>query len=300
MKVIISGSHGMIGSALVRYLRAKGHDVIRLVRSRQEVGEGSVFWDPETRRVDEAGLDGSDVIVHLAGQNIGDRRWTEEYRRTIRDSREVGTRFLCETLARLANPPSLLVAASAVGYYGDRGSEVLTEESSPGDDFLANVCKEWEAAAQPAKSTGIRVIHLRLGVVLSRRGGALAKMLTSFRYGLGGVIGSGRQYWSWIALDDVLGAIEHCMGAVNLAGPVNCTAPEPVTNREFTKTLAAVLRRPTILPVPAYAVRFFMGEMGNALLLASTRVEPRRLIESGYSFRFATLESALRHILGCP
>ncbi|HEX7523654.1 MAG TPA: TIGR01777 family oxidoreductase, partial [Candidatus Deferrimicrobium sp.] len=256
-------------------------------------------WDPVKREVDAAGLEGFDAVIHLAGENVGAGRWTAARKAAIRDSRVNGTRLLCETLAGLARPPKTLVCASAIGYYGDRGEEPLTEESPPGTGFLAEVCREWEAASAPAAQKGIRVVTLRIGMVLSPKGGALARMLPLFRVGLGGVIGGGRQYVSWVALDDLPHIIHHVLQRGDLSGPVNAVAPRPVTNREFTEALGKALSRPTPLPVPAFALRLAVGgEMADALLLASGRGIPRRLEETGYRFRFPELPAALRHLLG--
>ena len=296
MNVLVTGSTGLIGSALVLSLTAGGHGVRRLVRS--QAGEGAVRWDPEAGALDTAALEGMDAAVHLAGENIAARRWTAEQKARIRDSRVKGTRLLCEALARLAQPPKTLICASAIGYYGDRGDEVLREESAPGTGFLPEVCRAWEGAADPARQKGIRVVHLRFGVVLSAAGGALGKMLFPFRMGVGGVLGSGGQYMSWIALDDAAGAIHHALATGALEGPVNGVSPHPVTNQEFTKTLGRALRRPTIFPMPAFAARIAFGEVADALLLASARVEPGRLLATGYAFRYPDLEGALRHLLG--
>ena len=236
--------------------------------------------------------------MHLAGENIAVRRWTPAQKARIRDSRVQGTRLLAQSLARLQQPPTVMVCASAIGFYGDRGEELLTEGSAPGSGFLTDTCRAWEAAAQPASEKDIRVVNLRLGVVLSPGGGALAKMLLPFRLGVGGKIGSGRQYMSWIEIDDVVGVIHYALTTDELRGPVNAVAPNPVTNREFTKTLGRVLSRPTIFPMPAFAARLAFGEMADELLLASTRVKPARLQNSGYYFRHPRLEDALRHLLG--
>ena len=296
MHVAVTGTSGLVGSELIPLLTTGGHDVTRLVRG--EAGEGEVNWDSAAETFDASTLDGVDAVVHLAGENIAGGRWTAAMKQRIRDSRVEGTRVLCEGLAQMKSPPKVLVVASAIGFYGNRGDEVLDESSSAGEGFLSEVCEEWEAATQPAKDAGIRVVNLRIGVVLSPKGGALAKMLTPFKLGGGGVIGNGRQYWSWISIDDVAGAIHHALMTDSLSGPVNAVAPDPPTNREFTKTLGRVLRRPTILPMPAFAVKLALGEMANDLLLASTRVEPTKLIESGYKFRQPTLEKSLRHVLG--
>jgi len=299
MRVAVSGSTGLVGSEVVTVLSAAGHEVVLLVRRPPASGERAVRWDPVKQEVDAAGLEGLDAVVHLAGENIASGRWNAARKAAIRASRVNGTRFLCDALAGLDRPPKTLVCASAVGYYGDRGEERLTEESSPGTGFLAEVCREWEAASAPAARKGIRVVALRIGMVLSPKGGALARMLPLFRAGLGGVIGGGRQYVGWVALDDLPHIILHALHRDDLRGPVNAVAPRPVTNREFTGTLGAALSRPTPLPVPAFALRFAVGgEMADALLLASARVIPRRLEETGYRFRFAELSAALRHLLG--
>jgi hypothetical protein len=298
MKVAVTGSSGLIGSALIRSLSATGHGVVRLVRSPAPADKGVLYWDPASFRLDPAALEGLDAMVHLAGESIASGRWSATRKARIRDSRVVGTKFLSEALSRLARPPRVLATASAIGYYGNRGEQVLREDSAPGIDFLAEVCRAWEAAVGPAVARGIRVVHLRFGVVLSPEGGALAKMLLPFRLGLGGRLGSGQQYMSWVALDDAVGAIEHALATDTLRGPVNVVAPRPVTNLEFTRTLGRVLSRPTLLPVPAPAARLALGEMADALLLASSRVEPARLLASGYRFRHPDLEEALRQMLG--
>jgi uncharacterized protein (TIGR01777 family) len=251
-----------------------------------------------TGSIDQARLEGLDGVVHLAGESIATGRWTAEKKARIRDSRVKGTRLLCESLARLDQPPRVLVSASAIGYYGDRGDEILHEDSASGSGFLAEVCHMWEAATEAASQRNIRVVNLRIGVVLSAMGGALATMLFPFRMGLGGIIGSGRQFMSWIALDDLLGSIAYALRTDTIRGPVNAVAPHPVTNREFTKTLGRVLARPTLLPMPAFAARLAFGEMADELLLSSARVEPARLSAAGYDFRYPTLEGGLRHLLG--
>ena len=298
MRLAITGSTGLVGSEAVTVLSAGGHEVVRLVRRSPSPGERAVRWDPATRENDAAGLEGFDAVLHLAGENIASGRWNAVRKAAIRDSRVIGTRVLCDALAALARPPKTLVCASAVGYYGDRGEETLTEESQPGTGYLAEVCREWEAASAPAARKGIRVVALRFGMVLSSKGGALARMLPLFRVGLGGVIGGGRQYISWVALDDLPGIVLHALQRGDLRGPVNAVAPRPVTNREFTETLGKSLSRPTPLPVPAFALRLAVGgEMADALLLASARAVPRRLEETGYRFRFPELGGALRHLL---
>jgi uncharacterized protein (TIGR01777 family) len=297
MKVAVTGASGLVGSALVPFLSESGHEVVRLVR-RAPRGEDEVRWDPARGEIDGAGLEGVEAVVHLSGENLAGGRWTKARKTRIRDSRVGSTELLARALAALKRPPGVLVSTSAIGYYGSRGDAWLTESSPVDDGFLGRLCADWEAAAAPAAEAGIRVVHPRLGLVLSRPGGALGKMLLPFRAGLGGVVGPGTQYMSWVAMDDVLGALRHALVGGVLEGAFNLVAPEPVTNREFTKTLGRVLGRPTVAPVPAFALRAVLGEMAEATLLASTRVRPRRLEEAGYAFRFPTLESALRHVLG--
>jgi len=297
MKVAITGAGGFVGSALVPFLTAGGHEVVRLVR-RAPRAAGEARWDPAGGNVERAALEGVDAVVHLAGENIAGGRWTPARKERLRASRLGPTRLLAETLAGLARPPRVLVSSSAVGVYGDRGDAWVDESDPPGGDFLGRLAVEWEAATAPAARAGIRVVHLRTGIALSPLGGALGKMLLPFRMGVGGALGSGRQYMSWIALDDLLGAIHHALVTDAPAGPLNAVAPEPVTNAVFTRTLARVLGRPALLPAPAWALRLAFGEMADAALLASTRVRPGRLLDSGYAFRFPDLEGALRHVLG--
>jgi uncharacterized protein (TIGR01777 family) len=301
MKVIITGATGLIGAALVRALMAEGHSITRLVRGESRATGASdvseVRWNPDAGTIEAERLEGHDAAVHLAGEPIAEGRWTDEKKRRIRESRVQGTRLISETLAGLTSKPEVLVSASAIGFYGDRGDEVLTEESASGDDFLSEVCREWEKATLAASQAGIRVVHLRTGIVLSREGGALAKMLTPFKLGVGGRIGSGRQYMSWIDIEDEVGVIRHALMDKSLRGPVNTVAPHPVTNNEFTKTLGRVLGRPTVFPMPAFAARLAFGEMADALLLAGQRVEPARLKASGYTFAYPELESSLHHVL---
>ena len=296
MNILVTGASGLIGSTLVPFLSSTGHEVTRLVRSQPRPGERAVRWEPTAGSIEESGLRGVEAVVHLAGENISER-WTAEKKARIRDSRVTGTRLLCEALARLDPPPKVLVSASAIGYYGDRGEEILTEDSPPGQGFLAEVCRAWEASTAPAQQKGIRVVPVRFGVVLSDAGGALAKMLPPFRMGMGGILGSGRQYVSWIAVDDAVGAIHHVVVTESLRGPTNATSPNAVTNQEFTKALGKVLGRPTVVPMPAFAARLMFGEMADGLLLASARVQPAKLVASGYAFRYPDLEAALRHLL---
>jgi uncharacterized protein (TIGR01777 family) len=296
MRIVVSGSGGLIGGSLIPFLTTGGHSVTRLVR-RDRASGPAVRWDPVLGTIDQDGLEGHDAIVHLAGENISSR-WNERTKKRIRDSRLDGTRLLCDAINRLQKPPKTLVCASAIGFYGDRGDELLDERFEGGSGFLADLCKDWEAITESVRPRGIRVVNVRFGIVLSPAGGALAKMLTPFKLGGGGVIGSGRQYMSWIAIDDVVGAIHHAITCDTLNGPVNVVAPNPVTNRDFTKTLGHVLRRPSIFPLPAFLARLALGEMADELLLASIRVVPSRLEETGYPFRHPELESALRHVLG--
>ena len=294
MNVLISGATGLLGTALRRELEAGGHGVTRLTRSPRSPGD--VGWDPDAGRID-GDLAGTDAVVHLAGESIAEGRWTREKKRRILESRRKGTRLLAEGVAALPTPPSVMVSASAVGYYGDRGAEVLTEESGPGSGFLAEVCWEWEAAAAPAREAGIRVVHPRTGIVLSKQGGALGATLPIFRLGAGGRIGSGRQYWPWISLDDVVGAFVHALTNEAVGGPVNVGSPNPLTNAEYTRVLGRVLNRPTVFAVPAPAARLALGGMAEELLLASQRMRPVRLEETGYRFRHPDLEEALRYEL---
>jgi hypothetical protein len=297
MRIIVTGASGLVGSALVEALKMDGHEVWTLVRRTPKEGAREILWNPLKGIDDVSGLEGADALVHLAGENIAEGRWTDEKKARIRESRVVGTRVLSEALARLQRPPKSLLCASAIGFYGDRGGEMLTEESAPGVGFLPEVCREWEAAAGPAIERGIRVVFLRFGVILSAEGGALDKMLTPFKMGVGGKIGSGKQFMSWITLDDTIGVIKHALVNETLSGPVNVVAPTPVTNGEFTRTIGRVLSLPTIFFVPAFAARLAFGEMADAALLASERVEPARLKQSGYVFQHPELDGALRHLL---
>jgi uncharacterized protein (TIGR01777 family) len=267
------------------------------VRHNRSLGSLEIEWDPNKGRIDAEQLEGHDVVVHLAGESIAGGRWTSEKKRAIRDSRVKGTLLLSESLARLSRPPSVFLSASAIGYYGDRGDELLTETSAPGNDFLAQVCIEWENATRPAVEKGIRTVHTRFGIILDAEGGALAKMLTPFRMGIGGRVGSGKQWMSWIALDDVVKGLRFVMEDASMRGPVNFVSPNPVTNAEFTKTLGRVLARPTLFPVPVFGARLAFGEMADALLLSSQRVEASVLKRMGYQFKWTKLEPALRHIL---
>ena len=296
MRVAVTGSHGLIGSALLDHLAAHGHDAVRIVRSEPAAGE--IGWDPASGRLDPAALAGVDAVVNLAGAGIGDHRWTEDYKRKVRESRTVGTSVLAEAIAASDEGPNVLLSGSAVGYYGDRGDEVLDETSAPGDGFLASVARDWEAATAPADAAGARVVHLRTGIVLAEEGGALAKMLPMFRLGLGGRFGSGRQWMSWISIEDEAEAIIHLLTS-DVAGPVNLTAPEPVTNAQLADTIGDVLRRPTVVPVPSFGPKLLLGgERAGALLLEGQRVLPRVLQADGYEFTHPTLERALRAVIG--
>jgi len=297
MKILVSGASGLIGSALVPFLTTGGHQVVRLVRPGGKRQQNTVNWDPSDGTIEAGALEGIDAVVHLAGESVA-ARWTAEKKARIYGSRVDGTKLLVQALTNLKRPPKTLVAASAIGYYGDRDADVVDEDSAPGKGFLADVVREWEAATEPAAARGIRVVNLRIGVVLSAAGGALATMLPVFRLGAGGRVGSGEQYMSWITIDDVIGAILHALATTSVSGPLNAVAPHPVTNRTFTSTLGRVLSRPTVVPMPAFAVKLAFGEMGEELLLGSTRVDPHRLTQSGYEFRFPELEPALRHVLG--
>jgi uncharacterized protein (TIGR01777 family) len=297
MDVAVTGSHGLIGEALVRSLEADGHRVRRLVR-RDPSGPDEVRWDPAAGTIDAEALAGIDAAVNLAGPGIGDQRWTDERKRELRDARVDGTRLLAEAMAGLDPQPQVLVSGSAIGFYGDRGDEVLTEASAAGDDFLARLCVEWEAATVPAEVAGIRVAHLRTGIVLAPGGGALAKLLPLFKLGAGGRMGSGKQWWSWITIDDDVAAIRHLLDH-EVAGPVNLVAPGTVTNQQLTDALGRVLHRPTLLPVPRFGPKLLIGgEAAETFLYASQRVQPEVLREDGFTFTHTDVESALRAVLG--
>ncbi len=298
MRVIISGASGLIGNALSGRLQQEGVRVSRLVRDASaNRNPDDIPWRPDAGAIQEEALEGAHTVVHLAGENIADGRWTGVKKRRIRDSRVLGTTLLCQALARRAHKPQTLICASAIGYYGSRGEDVLDESSAPGAGFLADVCRQWEQAAAPAVEAGIPVVHLRLGVVLSKEGGALGRMLPLFRMGLGGPIGNGRAWMSWITLDDLLAIILHCMHDKRLAGPVNAVSPTPVANREFTRALAKALRRPALMPVPALMLKLVFGEMARETLLASTRVMPRRLEDAGFVWRNPDIETAFENCL---
>ncbi|WP_031510121.1 TIGR01777 family oxidoreductase [Streptomyces megasporus] len=295
MRIAVTGSSGLIGRALVTSLRAYGHDVVRLVRRPARAGD-EVEWDPVRQYVDTAGLVGCEAVVHLAGAGVGDRRWTREYKRTIRDSRVLGTAAIAEAVASLDTRPRTLVVGTAVGYYGDTGDRAVDESAPPGDGFLADVCQEWEEAAAAAEEAGIRTVYARTGLVVARHGGAWGRLFPVFKAGLGGRLGSGRQYWSHIALHDHIAALRHLLETEELSGPVNLTAPEPVTQREVAAAMGRVLHRPALLTVPAPVLRTVLGEF-SVDVLGSQRVLPRRLLESGFTFAFPGIEDAIRAAL---
>ncbi|HEX7277623.1 MAG TPA: TIGR01777 family oxidoreductase [Acidimicrobiales bacterium] len=298
MRIAVTGSHGLIGTALVEALTGDGHYVTTLVRS-SHAGPDQVRWDPAAGTIDAAALEGHDAVVHLAGVGIGDHRWTDDHKRAVLDSRVQGTSLLATTLAGLDRPPKVLASASAVGYYGDTGSRAVTEVDGPGSGFLADVVRQWEDATEPAAKAGIRVARFRSGVVLTDRGGALDKQLLPFKMGLGGRVGTGEQYLSWISLDDEVSAIRHLLATDSIEGPVNLTTPNPVTNAEFTRALGTVLGRPTMMPVPKLALHTMFGkEMVAEMLLVGQRVLPVVLQQSGFGFVDDEIEAALRRILG--
>ena len=296
MRIAVTGSTGLIGSALVRSLLDDGHEVVRLVRrtpAAQADGSTELRWNPQLKQVDRKGLDGLDAMVHLAGAGVADRRWTTAYKQQILDSRVLGTSTVAEALAGLANPPKVLVSGSAVGYYGQTGDRVIDESAPAGGDFLARVCVEWEEATAPAAAAGIRVAHARTGLVVSGAGGAWAKLFPLFRLGLGGRLGNGRQYWSFISLQDEVAALRHLIDTQELSGPVNLTAPVPVTNAEVTSAMGAVLGRPTVFSVPEPVLKAALGEMAVEVV-GSHRVVPGRLLDSGFRFTHTTVEQAIR------
>ncbi|MFJ3642054.1 TIGR01777 family oxidoreductase [Streptomyces sp. NPDC090108] len=294
-RIAVAGASGLIGSALVRSLRADGHEVVRLVR-REPRGGDEVRWDPERGRVDAPGLTGCDVVVNLAGAGVGDRRWTPEYKRLIRSSRVLGTRTLAEAAASLPEPPRVFVNGSAIGYYGDTGDRITDEDSPAGEGFLPSVCVEWEAAAAPVREAGVRTVFARTGLVVAREGGAWGRMFPLFKAGLGGRLGDGRQYWSYISLADEVAAIRHLIEHDTLVGPFDLTAPEPLTNSAITEAMGRVLHRPTPFPVPAAVLRMALGEMAEDVL-GSQRVVPKRLLESGFVFTHPGIDQAIRAAL---
>ena len=297
MKIAVTGSTGLVGSALVAHLESSGHVVKRIVRRRDSADSDSVYWDPEAGMIEVDKLAGLDAAVHLAGENIAKRRWSKRQKARILESRVNGTRLLSATLAGLDPKPDVMVCASAMGYYGDRRDEILAEDSGSGDLFLSRVVRDWEAATTPAADAGIRVVNLRLGLVVSGAGGAIRQMMLPFKLGLGGRVGSGRQWVSWIAMADLVRLIQHCLTDRSLRGAVNAASPNPVTNRDLAQTLAKVLHRPAIMPLPSFVVRAALGQMGEELLLSSARLSPAKLVASGFEFHSPDLESALRREL---
>ncbi len=299
MEIVIAGSSGLIGTALRESLTASGHRPIRLVRRPPRPGSDEIEWDPAGARLDRDAISGAGAVINLAGAGIGDRRWTDEYRRTLVESRTDTTSLLANACAAAAEPPSVFLGGSAIGYYGDRGAEVLTETSKRGQGFLPDLVEAWEASAQPAIDAGIRTCFLRTGIVLDRNGGVLPKFLPLFKLGLGGRFGSGDQYFSWISIDDEIAAIEFLLDNESISGPVNLTAPNPVTNAQFTEALADVLNRPAFLPVPAFGPRLLLGsDRADSLLFEGQRVEPGVLVDNGFTFKHPTVTEALRHVLG--
>jgi uncharacterized protein (TIGR01777 family) len=297
MRILVSGSSGFVGTALLESLRADGHTVVRLLRGDRPVAAGDARWDPIAGSLDLAAAEGADALVNLAGANIGGKRWSAARKEELRSSRVNATSSLLDALAKLHKPPQVFISASAIGYYGNRGDEQLTESSGPGNDFLAGLSRDWEAQAMRAESLGIRTVLARFGIILAAHGGALPRMLLPFRLGLGGRLGTGRQWMSWVALEEVVFIMLYILTQSGLHGPVNVVAPNPVSNSEFTRTLARVLHRPAIFPAPAFALRLVLGEMADGLLLASQRVSPARLNGAAYTFRYPYLELALRHLL---
>jgi uncharacterized protein (TIGR01777 family) len=299
MKILLTGAGGLIGSTLTALLSTQGHLVLRAVRDKEKCNdEETVYWNPITGEIDSTKLEGLDAVIHLAGENIASGRWTEKTKTRIRESRVHGTKVLADALAKSNNPPSVFICASAIGFYGEQGDSELTEDSPPGNNFLAEVCKDWEDSSKSVMKNGIRLVNLRIGVVLSPKGGALKMMLPPFIFGAGGNLGSGQQYMSWISIDDLARAIYHCIMTPSVSGPVNAVSSEPVTNAKFTTTLGKVLSRPTLIPVPAFMAKLILGEMADELLLSSSRVKPEKLVSSGFEFQHNNLELALRHLLG--
>lgn len=295
MKVAITGATGLVGTALTKRLTEEGHSVVPVVR--RKTGGEEIFWQPSAGKIDAGGFEGIDAVVHLAGENVAEGRWNVAKKQRILESREKGTRLLAKTLAELNNRPGVFVSASAIGFYGDQRPEPVDEKAGAGVGFLSKVCQAWEESSKPAKDAGIRTVNVRIGVVLSKDGGALTKMLTPFKMCAGGIIGSGRQVWSWVSIHDVVGAIVHSIQTDSVEGPLNATSPNAVTNAEFTKALGHVLGRPTVIPMPAFAAKLAFGEMAEALLLSSSRVIPQKLQDTGYQFRHEDLEATLRELL---
>jgi uncharacterized protein (TIGR01777 family) len=300
LKIVITGSTGLVGKGLVQYFSSQGHRVVCLVRNQFSCKENpqNIYWDYTNGKLDRKALEGVDVVIHLAGANIASKRWTKTYKDIIDQSRRASTRFLAENLAKLTQKPKVFLSASAVGFYGPQEPHVSVDEASPaGDDFLARVCKDWERASEPAVASGIRTIYMRTGMVLSPQGGALGKMFPIFKMGLGGVVGSGKQMMSWISIDEIPRIIEFLIQRTDIAGPINFVSPQAVTNKEFTKILGEVIHRPTIFPLPSFAVKILLGEMGETLLLSGANVLPQRLLKHGYIFQNAELKGALKALI---
>ena len=295
MNILITGASGLIGTRLVSALKQAGHRVIRLTRKRPE-SDDERPWDPQSGSMETSLLDGCEVLVHLVGESIGEGRWNSKKKSRIRESRVQSTKLLAKTMARMKTKPQAFIVASAIGYYGDRGDEILTEESAAGDGFLAEVCHDWETAADPARAAGIRTACVRTGIVLSNQGGALKSMLTPFKLGVGGIMGNGNQYWSWISIEDIVRLFQFAIENNSVTGPINGTAPNPGTNREFTKALGKVLSRPTIFPMPAFVAKILLGEMATPLILASTRVVPEKARQLGFEFKQVHLSNALESL----
>ncbi len=295
LRIAITGATGMLGSALTPALSSAGHQVVPISR---RVLPGGIVWDPLAGTLNAADLEGVDAVIHLAGENLAEGRWTADRKAVLRQSRTASTRLLASTMASLRKPPATLICASAIGFYGNRGDEELDETSGPGSGFLAELVRDWEASADPAREAGVRVVHARFGVILAREGGALAKMVTPFKLGLGGPFGDGQQWLSWVAMADVLGMIGTALTDLELSGPINVTAPEPLRNREFVAALGHELGRPAVVPIPAFALRLALGEMADEALLSSARVLPRRLQATGFEFRFPELRAALHEVVG--
>lgn len=297
MKFLITGSSGLIGKALISFFKKEHHDVYKLVRVRTDLLADEIAWDPERGVINPALLEGVDVFIHLAGENIMGR-WTASKKRRIKESRVKGTQLLCQSLCQLKKPPHVLISASAIGYYGNRGDEILNEQSARGEGFLAEVCEEWEEATRLAAENRIRVVNLRIGMVLSPYGGALQQMLPIFKLGLGGKMGSGDQYVSWIVIDDLVRVVDYTIHQEKLAGPLNAVTPYPVTNQEMTKILGHILHRPTFLAMPNFMVELVFGELGKEVLLSSERVKPKKLEDAGFQYQYPHLEEALCKLLG--